>query len=371
MPLFSRHPRPQPSESPETIAATRAWIEAQVCTPEGYRFAPGCPTTLLATCFGVLAHELLGGLDGLAAERRQLLVRSICDCQSPSSGLFRDRLHGDDQLYKLVKFTPLYVEWQQTYFALHALDALGAEPRHPLAFVEPFRDPAALDTWLRMLAFDDFWFSSNYVMFLLFFLIREHGKSSPAAHRVLDALDARQDPQTGFWGTQQGASLFNGMAGAYHVYGFYRFLGRPLAHQDAALRSTLSLQKASGLFGEREGGACEDLDAIDILVKLRPESAAREREVRGALERSLEGLRACRRADGGYSWSSAQRGAAPRTVRYSGLDTLTVRSDQSDLWSAWFRPLALALARSRLELPEAWPVRYRRVPLLGWHDPVK
>jgi hypothetical protein len=30
-----------------------------------------------------------------------------------------------------------------------------------------------------------------------------------------------------------------------------------------------------------------------------------------------------------------------------------------------------ALARSWLELPEAWPVRYRRVPLLGWHDPVK
>jgi hypothetical protein len=29
-----------------------------------------------------------------------------------------------------------------------------------------------------------------------------------------------------------------------------------------------------------------------------------------------------------------------------------------------------ALARSWLELPEAWPVRYRRVPL-GWHDPVE
>jgi hypothetical protein len=31
----------------------------------------------------------------------------------------------------------------------------------------------------------------------------------------------------------------------------------------------------------------------------------------------------------------------------------------------------MTLARSRLELPEAWPVRYPRVPLLGGHDRVE
>jgi hypothetical protein len=373
--MFARS-RPIDAHGSEAIAETVRWIETTALDGERYRYARGCPATLLATCFAVLGLELLGELSSMPAARRRTLTAGIASCQDARTGLFRDPLHDDAELYKLRKFTPLYVRWQETYFALHALDALAAagasetpfRPPAALDFFEPFRDRRTLDTWLDGLGFDDFWFSSNYVMFLLFFALVCEGEQSPTAHRVLDYLDARQDPETGFWGTAQGASRFNGMAGAFHVYGFYRHLRRPIAYEDAAIRATLALQEKSGLFGDAGGGACEDVDAIDILVKLRPGSPAQAREVSVALERALAGLARCRRPDGGYSWKSADAGAH-HEITYSGLERLRARSDESDVWSAWFRPLGIALAAEHLGSLGRWRPVFRRLPLLGFHRP--
>lgn len=350
-------------ETAADIRATAAYVEDVLGTPEGYRFAPGCPTTLLATSLGVCALELLGALDTLSEARRAQLTRSL-RARQRQDGSFKDPLHGDEVLQTLRKFPPLYVDWQETYFALHALDALGAEPEHPLAFAELFQDRRVLEPWFRSLRFDDIWLSSNLVMFAASFFLASDAPE--AAHTLLDLLDAWQDPETGFWGTGQGASLFNGMAGAFHFYGFYQYLDRPIAHQAAAVRSTLSLQEPSGLWGEPGGGPCEDLDAVDILVKLScaPED---EERVQVALERALSALRACRNDDGGYRWLSPQPGVRGREHVYSGLPTLKTTSARGDLWSCWFRPLAIALAEDRLGRSSSWPLRYRRMPLLGWH----
>jgi len=360
-----------PVEGAGDMARSGAWIESELRDGAGYRFAAGCPRTLLATSIGVLALEHYGELPQLSEARRQALGDAIMRAQHEDSGLFRDPLHDDARLFRLGKFTPLYVEWQETYFALHALDALEREPAHALRFVAPFRERRALDAWLRTLRFDDFWFASNYLMFLLLFLIRVEAESAETAHRVLDVMDARQDPETGFWGTQQGASLFNGMAGAYHLYGYYQYFGRPIAHQEVAIRSTLRCQEDTGLFGGRGGGPCEDLDAIDILAKLKPASGAQDLEVREALHKALPALRSCRHRSGAYQWLAPLPEVKQQTICYSGLETLTAPSDGGDVWSAWFRPLAIALACERLGEPVSWPVRYRSQPLLGWHDPDK
>lgn len=365
--LFSGAPgrgEPLTAESPRLASA---FIEGELKVEDGYRFAAGCPKTLLATAFGVLSHELFGTLSSLPEERRRELSRYIQSHQGPT-GLFRDPLHDDAAIFRLRKFTPLYIEWQETYFALQALDALGEKPNLPLRFIEPFRDPGMLEAWVRTLGFDDFWFSSNYLMFLLTFFLWDEGQASPSAHRLLDLLDARQDPATGYWGTQQGASLFNGMAGAYHLYGFYIYLGRPVHHATAAVDSTLKLQEPSGLWGDPGGGPCEDLDAIDILAKLEPGSTEQDRRVRASLSRALPALLACSRG-GAFVWSSPQRGVKHRRIQYSGLETLAVRTDAVDGWSTWFRPLAIALVHDRLDRPMPFPVTYRRLPLLGWHAP--
>lgn len=355
--------------SPETHAdmqATAEFLEREMECEGGFRFAAGCPKTLLATCFGVISHEMLGTLPELQAARREQLVDVIASCQQ-ADGTFRDPLHPDKLIHTLRKFTPTYLSWQETYFASHALDALGVAPAKPLRFIEPFRFEPTLMPWLGTLGFEDFWFVSNYLMFLLHFLVEVEGKESPAAHRVLDWLDTRQDPKTGFWGTQQGASLFNGLAGAFHLYGFYQYLGREIHYVDRAIESTLSVQQKSGLWSEPGGGPCEDLDAVDVLLKLVPSNADLDERVKAALRRALAALRAARLPSGGYCWTSPQRRARPRNVVYSGLPTLKVKSNKEDLWSIWFRPLAIAMAELRLGGKPAWPVKFRGKPLLGWH----
>jgi hypothetical protein len=353
-------------ETPEAMQRTARFVDGELSTGSGYRFAPGCSKTLLATCFGVLVHEMLGTLAGMPQERRDALCAEIRSHQL-EDGTFRDPLHTDAVVQRLRKFTPTYVIWQETYFSLHALEALGRAPDHELGFVKPFLKDAALMPWLDTLGFDDFWFTSNYLMFVLYFFVKTQGRESEAAHRLLDWLDGRQDPKTGFWGTQQGASLFNGLAGAFHVYGFHQYLGREVHHAEAALASTIALQQKSGLWSEPGGGPCEDLDAIDVLAKLPAGGSALDRRVRDSLERALPALRAARLPSGGYCWTSPQRRSRPRVVLYSGLDTLKVRSDQPDLWSIWFRPLAIALAELRLGRTPGWPVQFRATPLLGWH----
>ncbi len=356
-------------ETGEDIAETARFIEQTLGTNDGYRFALGCPKTLLATCFGVCALEVLGALGSMSAGRREAVAGFIQSCQRKEDGLFRDPLHTDEVLFRLGKFSPQYIEWQESYFAIHALRALGARPEHSLEFVAPWLAADHLDRWLRSLDFENFWLTSNSLMFVMLFFISIEGEKSPAVHRLLDWLDRRQDPETGFWGTDQGASLFNGMAGAFHVYGYYQYLDRPIFHAAAAVRSTLAVQEPTGLFGDAGGGPCEDLDAVDILTKLEPGSAEDEKKVRAALELALAGLRACRLQGGGYAWSSPQPKVKRREMIYSGLDTLKVQSDAGDLWSAWFRPLAIALASERLGEKLAWPVKYRDLPLLGWHRP--
>lgn len=341
------------------------WLESTLQHERGYRFAVGCPVTLLATCCGVLALELMNELEALPDTRRRELGDLILSQQAKGGG-FADPAHPRSVTNDLGKFAPLYVEWQQTYFALHALEALGrSEEAAPLAFMDPLRGRRFVTTWFEGLRWDDFWLSSNYLMFVLFFMLHEGAEAS--AHHLLDRLDACQDPDTGYWGTQQGSSLFNGMAGAFHLYGFYLFLDRPLAFQSRAIASTLALQEQSGLFGGIGGGPCEDVDAIDILTKLEPSSAAQDAEVRAALRRAVTALETCRTPDGGYRWHAPVPGSEPTTIRYSGLSTMTARSDAGDVWSAWFRPLGLALARARLGEPLSWTPRFRARPLLGWH----
>ncbi|MBN1610926.1 MAG: hypothetical protein JW940_30120 [Polyangiaceae bacterium] len=82
-------------------------------------------------------------------------------------------------------------------------------------------------------------------------------------HRLLDRLDALQDPLTGFWGTTA-SSLAHKMYGAAHLYLFYDWHDRPVRYASNGINAALSLQRASGLFGRRDGGAREDYDGVEV-----------------------------------------------------------------------------------------------------------
>lgn len=369
-------------------------------TPQGMSCvlsATASQPTVMALCFAILTAELC---DALRDDGREDWRDFLLSIQDPATGLFMDPLFSEDDLEPSSPGKE-YVIYQTTYFTLNALDALGCRPRHALRFADPFYEQVHVKTWLDRLDWTSPWRESNWVMFVAGALYAVwEWENDPAArqalHHLLDWLDAHQDLATGFWGTQDGASLLDGMAGAYHFLPFYFCLGRPVHLPERMIESTLALQQPDGLFHPDGGGdACLDVDAVDILVKCSLVTPHMAEDVRAALLKAYDGLRDNQEEDGGFcrarhrplppkSWRRRlaeplgldrllrKPYSQPRQVQYySGWTKMPYEVHQSDLWSTWFRLFGLAVisVRYRDAFPAGAKWRFRRMPALGWHDP--
>lgn len=366
-------PAPGPAKVPweEGDAGRRAagWL-AEMATPAGFRFAAGAEVTVSSTAIGVLLAEGLGVLDRLPLSR-QAAAEAILAAQDRETGLFIDplvekiplagELHGEE-----------YFHWMTTYFALHALDALGERPKYRLAFLHPFLEKEAVLAWLDQLDWSNPWRESNRVMHLLsglLFLLKWEGTPAAAAryHDVLDWLDARQDPRTGLWGTREGASLLNAVAGAYHFVPFYRYARRPVRGWSKIADACLVLQREDGLFGPAPGGgACEDADSIDLLCTAARAQKQIPPEIRQALTRAFWAIWNMQREDGSFPYANV---AGEATYRFSSWPAMETRVNGGDVWSTWFRLVALHTIRALLgdDLPPLGPWTFRRFPALGFH----
>jgi hypothetical protein len=351
---------------------------------------------MMALCFAVLTMELY---DQVSDAPRESWRHVLLAAQDPKTGLFVDPLFSRDDLDPTSPGED-YVLHQTTYFALNALDALGSRSHYPLHFVKPFCDITYLEGWLEGLDWFDPWKESNWVMFIAAALYITWQWESDrltlrALHHLLDWLDVRQDPGTGFWGIQEGASLLDAMAAAYHFLPFYFCLDRPIHFPEAMIESTLSLQQPDGLFHPDGGGdTCLDVDAVDILVKCSLLTSYLADRVEDALERAYYGIQDSQGADGGFC-RARRRPRPPKSLKrrigetlrldrllrmpyappqevwnYSGWTRMPFDIRRSDLWSTWFRSYGLAVIGVRYPekfAPEAkW--RFRRIPVLGWHD---
>jgi Glycosyl transferase family 2 len=240
-----------------------------------------------------------------------------------------------------------------------------------LAHVHEYTDKRALTAWLTQLPWSNAWLQSNRVMFILFFLIyqAEHAKQEQApalVHHILDWLDSWQDPVTGMWGTDHNATALNAMAATYHFLPFYQYVRRPIAHTHRIIDATIQLQQPDGLFGAGiGGGACEDLDAIDVLALLTAQTHYRSNDIKRVLQKAFHVILANQNLDGsfGYTFGSTE------TYRYSSWAIMESHLSTGDTWATWFRLLALATIQRLYpdDLPLIGSWQFRRWPALGYH----
>ena len=384
-----------------SIARVSAWIDARWSGPQAAYTGSDAPH-LLPTCFAVLAAETLGTLPQWPAARRAAVLEYLGSQQDPASGLFGLPLLKQEDLAWQDICDLRYVRYQIAYFALSAFTALGGRPPHALAFAESFCNPDYALGWIEAGPWHNPWNHSNRIMFLLRFLIHIHEQgNSPAALRAIDTVLAelrrQQDPRTGLWHGYAGCSNAEAIYAAYHIFPFMFWRGIRPAHPERVLDAALSMVYPDGLFGSQPGsGACEDLDAIDVLVKFSMLTDHRGAEVRAVLTRAFDRILQLQRDDGGFPNHLLPPGArATKTLKRRlaeavGLDVLLNRrfpphwnrvyysgwfkvgaiKSHSDMWAGWFRPLALNLIASRYpdlgKVPAA--ARFHGLPALGWHD---
>jgi len=378
----------------------------------GFRFSPKAPVCLVGSCCAALACETLGSLSSWSPQEIEKWQRYI-------QGFQKDDGWFEDPYLKATagsSHDSTYLRGHATFLAVMALDALGQRPHWDLEFLDTWCDDTRLYDWIDQRDWTKPWRESNWAQWIGYWLLAESKLTvddvplqkeqfPPGFAGLMQWLEDHQDAETGFWGDppfEGPKRILHQMAAAYHHYVFYYATGQPLRFKDRIVDHTLDLQQPDGLFapGRIGGGPCEDLDAIDILANMHRLSDYRREEIEQTLRRALGALLSNQRADGAFvyasdgnsltllppllwtlfrPWYPPRPRSRLRALRqyvsgsrqcYAGCPELPFQTKAGDMFSQWFRPLAMAIAASILgqdRSPVWWNFGFRRqITISSW-----
>ena len=363
----------------------------------GFRFAPHQPPTLMATSYSVLGLEFLNGLEQFTDTQRTGIINFLT-AKVNSRGEFHDPLfQASDILSQEHDFS--YFQEETTTFCQQALDALQAPPPPPREWA--WNNKEGLLEYFGSIPWKNPWLDSNRVMFALSQLCHDADRHhKPELLNLVDAgldwLDAHQSSETGLWQGSHEVNLTNAMAATFHFTFYYSFRCRPLLYSDRIIDSCLKLQESHGLFsGNAVGNSCLDYDALDLLAKASLVTDYRADDVKVTRQIASLALQQLCNPDGGFANCKEYMPLVGRKVKLlkklglSKIFPLTSRFPAQDLYtvcwnllscdniksnshSTWFRLLAIRLASQNewLNTQSAKDFTFRRLPFLGYHDPL-
>ena len=257
-----------------------------------------------------------------------------------------------------------------TCTALGACQHFGVPVRHPLRDARRFCDTDYLDNWLERRDLKDGWFEGNNILFvgqLLVWLRDVEGDrhARMALNRWFEWLDSHADLQTGLWGTDKGCSTAHSVYGSYHQLLVYYHEGHSVPNPKALIDVVLELQHSDGGFNPNgNGGACEDVDCVDILTNLYKRVTYRRPEIRNALRRCIEHILFTQNDDGGFPYNRDH----PQS--HMGIPATKAQANESTTFSTWFRIHTLALCAEILPDHSALNKQrfhFSKMLSMGWH----
>jgi hypothetical protein len=147
----------------------------------------------------------------------------------------------------------------------------------------------------------------------------------------------------------------------------YYYENRPVRAARRLVDSVLSLQQRDGGFADKPGGgACEDVDAIDILVNMYKQHDYARGAIRDALRQTRKLILSQQASDGGFCY----RPREPQS--HMGIEATTAAANVSCMFPTWFRVHTLALIHEVLEDGAAFGCpepRFSTHLSMGWHRP--
>ena len=330
---------------------------------------------LYSTCFGVMCLDLIGELDNFQGKEK--ISEYIKSYQDRETGYFLDE---NAIPQSNATHDQEYIFLQLTDFAQLALSALNEKAQYEYVFLEKYKEEKYLERWFFSLNWKNPWLVSNLIMFILnSFIYEEENSNQEYINNIINFLNKTQNPKTGYWNLGNKVTLHNQMAGAYHFIMYYTYLGLEPNYIEKIVDSTLTIQNHDGLFNyEGGGGSCDDLDAVDLLCRATFYSEHNIPKIQNGLQAAYFSLLKNQNADGGFCWAKRNNlsvkdfkclinlnilnnksdfilNATSKTKKirynltksdfywkYSGLETMKLKNDESDLFSTWFRLTSIA-----------------------------
>lgn len=335
--------------------------------PGEYRYSVTGSTNLYSSCYALMTLHYLDALP-ISSDFRFAWAEYIQQWQDPYTGYFLGP--------ELVEPLPTNAKHDLTHLKLHlvttvlpCLAILDSKPRYQLKFAMDFLDPNVLSNWLSHRDWRDAWLEGNNLIFVIQLLIylRDVEKIPESAKRIEEFfawLDSEIDPSTGLWGTNGHCNHFVAMCGGYHQLLAYYWEQRPNPYPQKLIDTTLALQHPDGGFHPGGGGgACEDVDAVDILVNMYKLHKYRRPEIRYALRKVLRSITIKQMPDGGFVYRLNE------SFRHMGMLATETDPNNSNMFATWFRVHALALIAEILnnKIKSEFNWKFNTTLSMGWH----
>jgi hypothetical protein len=319
-----------------------------------YRYAASCTEpTLYSSAYACMTYSLLNELSRFDLATRKNWIEYFNSFQRQDTGLFYDpqvdNKHFNDSDW-----------WGARHLVLHMISAytdLGERPVYPFRFLEPYYNHHFLHHWL--LENDEKFTGSmdhdfdNKLMNIVCLLQyqRDFWKDETAARAVKyiqQELIKKINPQTGLWGDshlEDPAIRSRKVQFAYHLFPIFFYDDLYPFDIPKIIDVVLKTGNAFGGYGVRaNSSACEDIDSLDILVRLSRFSEALESGVQVSLKKNFRWTTANQMEDGGFVFRLNEKFVY-------GHEQMSSKKNEGAIFPTWFRTLSLAYLNKYFELP--------------------
>ena len=344
------------------ISARRAftWLQG-LRTAEDFQLSTGVGTTLPGTCYATLLLEGLKKLETNSEATRSKWARHLQSFQKADSGIFcRDETYRPNENGSFFPDNDQTI--QDTYYTLHALDALGLQAPFSLKFTSDFVQPGKGADPLIGLDWSSPLQQSDRLMYLLAFLVYRfevegHFPSADLYYSLLNRLNTTEDPIMGFYGTHDQTHPAVAAAAGARLIPFYEYVHCPILHQGRKIDTLLALPEEVEAYSVEGPVDWDDfLSLTRTLAALSKTENYRSDEIRERLAWSFQVI---------YD-QQMDTGAFPSLEKEQGGE-----NSELTLLNTWLCLSTLAASACALfddfPLSELW--EFRRTPALGYYHP--
>lgn len=258
--------------------------------------------------------------------------------------------------------SPIFEEgenWGARHLAAHMIipyAKAGKKPPYEFEFLRKYREEDMLIKMLEELDYSHVWGASNKIMNVGVLL--QYSRDFLGLDFYDDAICVMEDwliahinRETGMWhsyAVKGKGELYEAIRGAYHIYPLLFYDNREVEFAERVIDRILDSQNAWGGFSLLlKSGACEDIDAIDLLLRMSATTSYRREDVKEAVEKSYRWVLCNRGVGGGLMFTYNE------PFQYGDCPYLRSGKMEGNLFGTWFRLLCLLYIREAL-FGEEW-----------------
>ncbi|HOG20027.1 MAG: hypothetical protein KBG17_09755 [Paludibacteraceae bacterium] len=314
--------------------------------------------TLYASAYACMTLSLLDRLNSMPANKKFAWSQHFDSFQNEADGLFYDPVL-DSELFMKADW------WGKRHLALHMISAytdLGEKPRYPFYFLEEYYDHSHIKNWLDRVDWPSVISHDNDIdnkimnIGCLLQYQRDTWNDVQAGNAVTylhQYLLEKINPETGMWGVynpKDPNQCSRMVQFAYHLLSLFFYDHVQISNANKIVNLVLSTQNELGGFGVMlNSSACEDIDSIDILIRLSPLVPDCKVEIENALRKAIPWILCNQVDDGGFVFRLNE----PFVF---GHPEMASNRNQGAMLPTWFRTLSLSYLMNYLAFPNKFIV---------------